>query len=132
MPRVPPSVERARKLRREMSYPEVLLWQRLRGSAGGSKFRRQHPIGSDYVADFYCPAAKLVIEVDGQIHAYSVERDSTRDDYLLALGLRVVRVPAAEVLRNADEAAAAIVSLAATPLHQPAAGPPPRSGEDQR
>jgi very-short-patch-repair endonuclease len=135
-PKVPPNVERARKLRREMSYPEVLLWQRLRGSSAGIKFRRQHPIGPDYTVDFYCAAARLAIEVDGEIHsaAGAPERDARRDAYLRAHGLNVVRIPAIDVLRDADATAEAIVALASTPLHPPrfrGDGPPPPSGEDQ-
>ena len=57
--------KRAKDLRRSMSPPEVLLWTRLRVLRGdGPTFRRRHPIGP-YIADFYCAAAKLVIEVDG-------------------------------------------------------------------
>jgi very-short-patch-repair endonuclease len=134
-PNVPPNVERARKLRRDMSYPEVLLWQRLRGSPMGIRFRRQHPVGEDYVADFYCSAARLVVEVDGEIHATDAARkkDRTRDTYLRGRGLNVVRVAARDILGNADRAAEAIVSLAAAPLHHRASrdGPPPRAGEDQ-
>jgi len=62
-------MQSARKLRRSMSLPEVELWSLLRRSPGGIRFRRQHPIGP-YVADFYCPAAKLVIEVDGKVHDF--------------------------------------------------------------
>ena len=132
---MPPDIQRARKLRREMSYPEVLLWQRLRGSPRGIRFRRQHPIGQDYVADFYCSAARLVVEVDGEIHstAPARQRDQTRDAFIQDHGLKVIRVAARDVLANADRAADAIVSLAATPLHHRASrdGPPPRAGEDQ-
>nr|WP_293987159.1 endonuclease domain-containing protein [Sphingomonas sp.] len=128
-------METARKLRRDMSYPEVLLWQRLRRAPTGIRFRRGHPVGLDYVADFYCPSAKLVIEVDGQIHDQPgvVARDATRDDFMRQRGLIIVRIPARDILRNADEAAAAIVALALTPLHHrpSAGGPPPRAGEDQ-
>ena len=118
-----------------MSYPEVLLWQRLRGSPGGMRFRRQHPIGLEYVADFYCSAARLVIEVDGEIHAQSgaLKADERRDAYLRERGLNVVRIPARDVLSDADHAASAILALAARPLHHRASrdGPPPRAGEDQ-
>ena len=133
--RVPPNVERARKLRREMSYPEVLLWQRLRGAPRGVRFRRQHPVGPDYAIDFYCAAARLAIEVDGEVHAKlgAPEHDARRDAYLRSRGLNIVRVPAADVLRDADGTAEAIVALASAPLHhRPAAdGPPPPPGEDQ-
>jgi len=129
-----PEVALARKYRRELSYPEVLLWQRLRAKAAGSKFRRQHPIGQ-YVADFYCVAARLVIEVDGQIHATpeQINADLAKDAFLTENGYRLVRVNAADILKDADSVATAIGALAASPLHhQPSAGgPPPRSGEDQ-
>ena len=134
---VPPLVEAARKLRRQTSYPEVLLWQRLRGLPMGIRFRRQHPIGLEYVADFYCDRAKLVIEVDGLIHEQPgvAARDSVREEYLRSRGLKVIRINARDVLGNADETAAAIVTLAATPLHhrrKGGGGPPPQqAGEDQ-
>jgi very-short-patch-repair endonuclease len=125
----------ARKARRALSLPEVLLWQRLKGSPQGIAFRKQHPIGP-YRADFYCAAARLVIEVDGISHDMGdrPDRDVKRTAALEAQGFRVLRVAASEVLRDAGAAADAIVSLAARPLHhQPAAGgPPPRAGEDCR
>ena len=124
-----PETETARKLRREMSLPEVLLWQRLRGGQAGAKFRRQHTIGP-YIADFYCAAARLVVEVDGEIHAGRTAKDGDRDRFLQENGYEVLRVNAADVLKNIDAAAEAIASLAARPLHHPADGPPPRAGED--
>ncbi len=133
---MPPIVYRARKLRREMSYPEVLLWQRLRGSPMGIKFRHQHPVGSDYVADFYCAAARLIIEVDGEVHSApgAPARDAHRDEYMRSRGLTVVRIPAVEILKDADGAATGILGLAARPLHHCAlrrGGPPPQqAGED--
>ena len=136
-PHVPPIVESARKLRRQMTYPEVLLWQRLRGSPSGIRFRRQHPISLDYAADFYCPAARLVIEVDGEIHSQPgvITGDAFRDEFFRSRGLTVVRVPAREVLRDADQAAAALFALAERPLHprrKSGGGPPPQqAGEDQ-
>jgi very-short-patch-repair endonuclease len=113
-----------------MSLPEVLLWQRLRGKASGIKFRRQHPIGP-YVVDFFAGDAALVVEVDGASHDARQDYDVGRSAYLTNKGLRILRVAAADVLRDPDGAAASIVALAAPPLHQPAAGPPPRAGEDQ-
>ena len=118
-----------------MSYPEVLLWQRLRGSPLGIKFSRQHPVGPDYAVDLYCEAARLAIEVDGEVHATpgAPEHDAQRDAYLRSRGLTVIRVPARDILRDADGTADAIVALASTPLHHRASrdGPPPRAGEDQ-
>ena len=61
------TVKRARKLRSEMSLPEVLLWSELRKRPGGFKIRRQHS-AAEYVLDFYCAKMKLAIEVDGRAH----------------------------------------------------------------
>ena len=128
-----PESASARRLRREMTLLEVLLWQRVKGAAAGVKFRRQHPVGP-YVADFYCAATRTVVEVDGEAHGRGErpERDVSRDAFLRANGYRLLHVPAAEILRDADAAAQAIAAYAATPLHHPAApgGPPPRAGED--
>jgi very-short-patch-repair endonuclease len=126
-----PEVYEARKARREMSLPEVLLWQRLKGSPQGIAFRKQHPIGT-YRADFYCAAAKLVIEVDGIAHEMGdrPQRDAERTAWLEEQGYQIIRIPAADVLRNANDAAQSIVSFAASPLHRPADGPPPLPGED--
>ncbi|HEX8553708.1 MAG TPA: DUF559 domain-containing protein [Sphingomonas sp.] len=119
----------ARRARREMSLPDVLLWQRLKGSPQGVAFRKQHPIGSNR-ADFYCAAAKLIVEVDGIAHDMGdrPERDAARTEVLERQGYGVIRVPAADVLRNADEAAASIVSLVACPLRQPSAATSPSRG----
>ncbi|NIJ22023.1 very-short-patch-repair endonuclease [Sphingomonas naasensis] len=127
-----PETARARKQRREMSYPEVLLWQRLRRRNSGLHFRNHHAIGP-YVVDFYFAPKRRAIEVDGQIHstATAIAQDRERDRSIRENRYRLVRINAADVLQDADAVAAAIISLVASPLHQPAAGPPPRSGEDQ-
>ena len=102
------SMQNARRQRRNMSPPEVRLWALLRRSPCGIGFRRQHPIGP-YVADSYCPAAKLVIEIDGQIHDFTVERDKARDEYIRGLGLRILRIPAADVMADATSVADGLV-----------------------
>jgi very-short-patch-repair endonuclease len=104
------SVTAAKQQRRNMSPPEVKLWALLRRSPGGIGFRRQHPVGP-YVADFYCPAAKLVIEIDGMIHDFTIDRDEARDDYMRALGLTILRVPAAEVLADVCSVADGLIRL---------------------
>ena len=113
----PPSktIKQARRLRRTLSMPEVRLWSRLRKRVPGKPiFRRQHPIGS-YVLDFYCPQAKLAIEIDGLSHDMGSrpERDERRDAWLLQQGVKVVRIAAAELTADLDEAADAIVRMAA-------------------
>ena len=114
-----------------MSLPENMLWQRLRGSQLGMRFRRQHPIGP-YVADFFCPAARFVIEIDGEAHnrGEAPQRDAIRDTYMTERGFRVLRISAADVLRDANAVAEAIAARVGNPLHHPADGPPPRAGED--
>ena len=104
------SMRAAKRLRRALTPPEAKLWQWLRGSPAGVRFRRQYPVGP-FVADFYCPAAKLVIEVDGAIHDYCTERDEKRDDYLRRLGLNILRVSGAEVMTDAVAVADGIIAL---------------------
>jgi very-short-patch-repair endonuclease len=116
----------ARRLRRDLSLPEKLLWVRLRGA--DVRFRRQHPIGP-YVLDFYCPAAKLAIEVDGAAHDFGdrPQRDEARTRWLQREGIEVLRIPAKDVLADPDAVADALLRLCAKPLHHSAApsGPPP-------
>src|SRR5437660_1692952 len=94
---------RARKQRRNMSLPEVLLWQQLRKEPDGVQFRRQHPAGP-YVLDFFCATANLAIEVDGEAHngGDRPTRDLARDMWLGEQGVRVLRIPTVEVLKNLD------------------------------
>ena len=125
-----PEVIRARQLRKEMTKPERMLWQRFRQRPGGYKFRRQHPVGP-YIADFCCLSQRFIVEIDGSAHD-DIDRatfDDRRVSFLQENGFRVLRVTAARVLADADDAAEAIVARMANPLHQPAAGPPPRTGE---
>jgi very-short-patch-repair endonuclease len=85
-----------------MSTPEVMLWSRLRGrSDERPRFRRQHPIGS-IIVDFYCPAARLAIEVDGATHWDEAERksDEARDRWLSLRGIEVMRIQAGAVYRD--------------------------------
>jgi very-short-patch-repair endonuclease len=119
---------RARALRRNTSLPEGLLWQLLRTRPGGLKFRHQHPFDR-CTADFYCAAAKLVIEVDGDAHSMGdqPERDARRDAWLRAQGYDVIRFDAADVFKDAAAVVTAIVSVAQLrlPLHQALPGSPP-------
>ena len=101
---------KARKLRAEMSLPEVLLWQYLRKQPMGVKFRRQHPVG-DFVIDFYSPAAKVGVEIDGIAHDMGdrPQRDVIRDDWLNQRGIEVVRIPAKANLKSVEQAAHSII-----------------------
>ena len=97
----------ARRLRRYATFPERLLWSRLRRQALGVPVRRQTPIGP-FVVDFYVPAARLVVEVDGRSHAGRLADDARRDAALRAMGLRVLRVTNDEVLADVDAVASRI------------------------
>jgi very-short-patch-repair endonuclease len=105
------NVLRARKLRKAPSLPEALLWRELRQTED-LKFRRQHPAGP-YVIDFYCPAAKTCIEIDGIAHDMGdrPERDEARTVWLEAQGYRVVRIAAKDVLRSPVDVAESVVKL---------------------
>lgn len=59
--------EKAKQLRNTMTSSEEIIWMHLKKGIKGYKFRRQHPIGN-YIADFFCYKAKLIIEIDGSIH----------------------------------------------------------------
>ncbi|WP_285713488.1 endonuclease domain-containing protein [Erythrobacter oryzae] len=102
----------ARAQRKTPSLPEGLLWRELRAKAGGTKFRRQHPVGR-YVLDFYCAAAKCGFEIDGVAHDMGTrpERDEARDAWLGGQGIRVVRIPAREVLADPTGVAEAVVRM---------------------
>jgi very-short-patch-repair endonuclease len=126
------TVRKARRLRKAMSMPEVLLWQQLRKRPGGLKFRRQHPSGS-YVLDFYCSDARLAIEIDGKAHDRldRPSRDAARDGWFEAAGIATLRLPASEVLSDAIAIADAIArhATARLPLHHPLRGRSPSPSE---
>lgn len=87
-----PELDAAARLhRRNMTPAESELWQALRGHLlQGLGFRRQHPLGP-FIVDFYCPQLKLVIELDGDVHANQAEYDAARTEQLAAYGYRVIR-----------------------------------------
>lgn len=87
-----------RSLRKNMTEAEQMLWQSLRRDQLGVRFRRQHGIGR-YIADFYCRQARLVIEVDGAIHERDAVKanDREKDEYIRALGLRIIRFTNGEI-----------------------------------
>ena len=116
----------ARAMRRRPTRAERVLWYRLRNSQlEGRKFRRQVPTGC-YIADFFCPAARLVVEVDGITHA-SRASDAERDSWMQSQGLRVIRVLHDDVIANVEGVLAVIDMAASEPL--PLA--PSRKGRDR-
>lgn len=119
------TLKRARNLRRRLTKPEVLLWVRLRGREPGTPvFRRQHAIGP-YILDFFCPSAKLAIEVDGASHAQADQaaHDAERDAWLEQAGIAVHRVSAAEILAAPERAADRVwrIAMAAPSVSRSAA-----------
>ena len=92
-------IERARELRRAMTPAEEALWRALRGKALGPRLRPQHVIRG-WIVDFYCFAARLVIEVDGDVHDLQRAEDERRTEALQLEGLKVLRVRNEEVLTD--------------------------------
>ncbi len=96
------SREFARSLRRTAPASETKLWQELRGRrCGGFKFRRQYII-DQYVVDFACVSAKLVVEVDGPTHEGREDYDAERTRHIESRGYRVIRFTNGEVLDETD------------------------------
>jgi very-short-patch-repair endonuclease len=113
-------LEIAKVLRRNMTLPERFLWERLRGRRlHGFHFRRQQVI-QGFIADFYCHAAALAIEVDGDTHRHQLDYDRARDDHLLQIGVRVIRFQNEDVLQRIETVLSSILSMCVLP----------RAGED--
>jgi len=95
----------ARDFRKTPTPTEAVLWQRLRGrQIAGVKFRRQQPIGP-FVVDFCAPRLRLVIEIDGPIHAalQERERDTERQRLIESLGFRFLRIPTDDIECDLEE-----------------------------
>jgi len=90
----------SRNLRKRQTDAENLIWRHLRGKqVNGLKFRRQHPIGK-YIVDFVCLEKLLILEIDGGQHSIEKEKDSQRDNWLMAEGYRILRFWNNDVLGN--------------------------------
>lgn len=99
----PKIFERAKQLRANCTPAEEEMWKRLRESQLGLKFRRQHPL-ANYIADFYCHQAKLVVEIDGSIHKlqHIKEYDEGRTYVMEQLGIKVLRFSNEDVFFEID------------------------------
>lgn len=114
--RTTPEIEQAaRKLRQNLTPAETILWEALRNKKlEGLKFRRQHPVGN-FILDFYCPACKLVVEVDGEIHNNQTDYDVARTAKLSEYGYKVLRFKNKEVIYNLPKVLAEIYRVAVSP-----------------
>ncbi len=114
----------AKRIRGESTEAEAKLWSMLRGQRlGGMKFKRQEQLG-DYIVDFVCFGARLIVEADGGQHAESLS-DAVRDAWLRGQGFQVLRFWNNDILGNADGVARVILDAAQGPLPNPS----PKVGE---
>jgi very-short-patch-repair endonuclease len=104
--------EAARKLRNNLTPAETRLWQALKNKQlEGLRFRCQHPVGN-FILDFYCPACKLVVEVDGEIHLDRVEYDDRRTDKLAEYNYTLLRFSNDRVMNDLPNVLAEIRRVA--------------------
>ena len=109
--------EKRRHLRKNMPETEVILWSCLKKKElDGYKFRRQYGIDR-YVVDFYCPKAKLVIEIDGDSHFTdeAAEYDRQREIFIQSLGIRIIRFTNLEIRTNINGVLQAITGVLTPP-----------------
>jgi very-short-patch-repair endonuclease len=108
----------AKRMRRQPTDAERKLWSIVRGKRLGNwKFKRQEQIG-DYIADFVCFSARLIVEADGSQHADNAG-DLDRDAYFNTQGFRVLRFWNNDILTNPDGVATALLAALETPLPNP-------------
>ena len=99
-----PQRSRAKQLRQTMTRAETLLWRYLKaGRVDGLGFRRQMPI-RNYIADFICLAAKVIVELDGELHDFEERQraDQVRDAFFASEGFEVLRFTNAQVMSNLE------------------------------
>ncbi|MGB7161019.1 MAG: DUF559 domain-containing protein [Tepidisphaeraceae bacterium] len=119
---------RAREMRREPSLAERKLWSYLRNDQFMNlRFRRQYRIGP-YIADFFCPSLKLVVELDGDTHTEQERYDAERTAYLNENQIHVIRFTNFEVIGNIDAVLDALERCCASRL-PPLPSPLPGYGE---
>jgi very-short-patch-repair endonuclease len=105
----PAILRRSRDLRHPLTPPEAKVWAAARDRKIGFKIRRRHPIGR-FIAGFYCAEARLVIEIDGDLHAAPDQEayDTARTMWLEERGFRVIRFQARQVELDLEAVLAAI------------------------
>ncbi|WP_247524728.1 DUF559 domain-containing protein [Bradyrhizobium sp. 199] len=111
---------RAKRLRREMTRAETLLWRYLKADRlAGLAFRRQTPMGG-YIADFVAHSCKLIVELDGESHDFEerIRHDERRDQWFASRGYRVLRFSNEDMMKNLEGVVLSILEAAeqAAPL----------------
>jgi very-short-patch-repair endonuclease len=127
-------IARARQLRREATTAESLLWELLRDRRLlGRKFRRQHPIGQ-FIADFFCDDARLIIEIDGAVHREPTqqERDRLREEILREHGFAMLRFTNEQIFDHTEQVLQEIAAYVTAHSYEhpsPLSPPLPKPGE---
>jgi very-short-patch-repair endonuclease len=125
------SNERRSELRNNLTSAEAVLWLQLKNrKLDGKKFRRQHSIGP-FIADFYCPECRVIVELDGAGHftETGAERDARRTEFLKRFGVRVIRFENRAVFKNMEgvlEAIRLFLKDEKTEFRSVSCGEPPR------
>ncbi len=125
---------RARQFRQAMTRAETLLWRHIKADRiDGLGFRRQMPI-RNYIVDFVCLAAKLIVELDGESHDFEEQQkaDQVRDAFFAAEGFRVLRFTNDQVMSNLEGVVEVIRQTAATRLRGAIPLPDPPPHDDAR
>ncbi len=89
------------KLKKNLTLPEVLFWNKVKNKQLGYRFYKQKPIGN-YIVDFYCAKFKLIIEIDGRDHDFKEEYDEKREIYLEKLGMKIIRFSNYQIYKQLD------------------------------
>ena len=111
---VPNLKPKRQHLRNNATHTERFLWSKLQKSQLGLKFRRQFSV-QGYIVDFYCPAKRLAIELDGEVHADTQTYDKYRTRLLAAFGIKTVRFWNHEIENDVDKCLQKITDLLNSP-----------------
>ncbi len=100
----PITFERAKYLRENMTEAEQLLWEKLNKKQLGVRFKAQHPIDI-FIADFYCHSARLVVEIDGDVHSVKEQKewDNARTEVMEEFGISILRFKNEDIYKNVEE-----------------------------
>ena len=115
----PETFKAARILRKHTTSHEKFLWEKLKlKQICGVRFRRQHPIDF-FIADFYCHEARLVVEIDGEIHNQQREYDDGRSAEMERYFIKVIRFTNSEIEKNIEDVVKRIENEIASRMESP-------------